>query len=662
MTDFQTFADVVHRRFEAMSKNEIYVVDADDAWSVYLAAFPEGTNPMFRERTEHDCSTCRHFVKNIGNVVEIVDGKPRSVWAGLDLPEPYRTVAVTLDEYVTSRPLAGIFRMPEPKYGTQKTRSLVGETVETWNHFYGNVAERHRSREVATERGDFLTSVQVFRRGLEELSSSAIETVVDLIDNNSLYRGTEHLGAITGFRSLLNRYDQLTAEERNAFVFANATNPGARFRNTVIGTLIQDLSAGMDLEAAVRAFETKVAPTNYKRPKALITPAMVSDAMKTITALGIERSLERRFARLGDVSVNDVLWVNRDTAPLMKDGGIAGILLGAATVRPGRDLKAEPTPIGTFMKDILPGATEVDLLVKNAHQNNFVSITTGANPDSPPVLKWDNDFAWSYGGNVTDSIKEKVKRAGGNVTGKLRVSLSWFNYDDLDIHIIEPNGNHISYNNKSGKLDVDMNAGGRNSREAVENVTWTTCIQDGAYDVRVNNYAKRETVDEGFVIETESNGVIEQYHYDKAVPNGVTIPVGVMTVKDGAITKFAPGKDIHGGSASKEVWNLQTETFVKVKAVLYSPNFWGDSEVGNRHYIFALEGCVNDQPTRGLYNEFLKADLDKHRKVFEVLGDRTKCAPDPDQISGVGFSSTSGASITAKVSVGGRQRLLSLQF
>src|SRR5690242_3874651 len=115
MTDFRTFADAVHQRFTAMSKNELYVVDAsgDDAWSTYLAAFPEGTNPMFRERTEHDCSTCRHFVKNIGNVVEIVAGKLRSVWSALDLPEPYSTVAVEMDEYITARPLAGIFRMPE---------------------------------------------------------------------------------------------------------------------------------------------------------------------------------------------------------------------------------------------------------------------------------------------------------------------------------------------------------------------------------------------------------------------------------------------------------------------------------------------------------------------------------------------------------------------
>ena len=57
-------------------------------------------------------------------------------------------------------------------------------------------------------------------------------------------------------------------------------------------------------------------------------------------------------------------------------------------------------------------------------------------------IKLDN-----YGENIafTSYIKEKVKNAGGNVNGVLRCSLSWFNYDDLDIHVKEPGGNHIYY-------------------------------------------------------------------------------------------------------------------------------------------------------------------------------------------------------------------------
>jgi len=667
--DFEQFVADVTIRLSAMSKGELYVVgdrlDRDSLWLTFLESFPAGTNLRFRERSEYDCSTCRGFIKNFGNVVEIHNGQIRTVWSGVSASDPvFSVVAAALDEFVGTLPLSGIFRSTEAQYGTKTTRTLRDGQVEVWQHLHGQVDKRHRTEDVGAARGTFDAAVQVFQRGLAELTQHALDTVVDLIDNNALYRGAEHRRAVTEFRSLQNQWTQAT--DGRAFIFANAMNPAARFRNTVIGTLVQDLSAGVDLEQAVRSFETKVAPQNYRRPTALITPAMVKAAMKTIDELGIEESLQRRFARLSDVSDTNVLWVDNDTQSRMKDG-IEGLLMQAATTRSSgarlRDAKPEEIPVVAFMKDILPGAATIDLWVANSHEPNLVSLTTGRHPAAPRLFTWDNDFGWSYSGNVTDSIKEKVKRAGGNVTGKLRVSLSWFNHDDLDLHVFEPNGDHIWYQDKRNKLDVDMNAGGAFSREPVENVTWANKVPDGEYRIEVNQFHKRESTGVGFVIETESNGKIEHYSHERAVGHKETVEVGRMTVAGEVITAFRPGKDMQSGSAGKDLWGITTEQFVPVSTIMYSPNYFDDSEVGNRHYFFILKGCVNDQPTRGIYNEFLRGDLQPHRKVFEVLGDRTKCEPSPDQLSGLGFSSTVRSSVVAKVTMSGGQRhLISIQF
>lgn len=414
----------------------------------------------------------------------------------------------------------------------------------------------------------------------------------------------------------------------------------------------------MDLEAAVRSFETKVAPTNYKRTTALITPRMVQDAMKTIGELGLEPALQRRLAKLSDVSVNNVLWVDRGVQPLMKDG-LQSVLMAAATAPAPASANAQDIEIDRFMAEILPTARGMDLHVRNSHLTNFVTLTAPVNANTGQLFKWANDFAWSYDGNLTDSIREKVKRAGGNVDAKLRFSLAWYNLDDLDIHVHAPGGEHIYYANKCGKLDVDMNAGYGRTRQPVENVSFVA-PRDGAYRVIVNQFSRRETTDIGFSMEIVSGTSVMQLSYAKGVTGNVE--VGQFVVKNGQIVEATFGPGIVASDLPQTKWGLRTEGMVKVQTVMFSPNYWDQNAVGNKHWFFMLEGCRVEEPMRGIYNEFLSSALEKHRKVFEVLGDKTKCPVVEDQLSGLGFSSTRGDTVAVSVKTDRSTRLYNINF
>jgi hypothetical protein len=465
--------------------------------------------------------------------------------------------------------------------------------------------------------------------------------------------------------------------EQVVFAWTNAVGPASRFRNTVIGTLVQDLSEGVDVERAVESFEQKVAPTNYKRTTAVITPAMVKKAMETIETLGLEPALERRFATIRDISVNDVKWVDGSVKPAMK-GGIGDTLMQVATTANPQNTKkdeerAEDIGLETFVERVLPAATSMEVLLKGEHLGNLMSLTAPVHPEPKQLFRWDNDFAWSYGGNVTDSIAERVKKAGGKVEGAtLRVSLSWFNYDDLDLHVYEPPGrgvaglhDHISFRNKRGAsggvLDVDMNAGSGTTREAVENVVWMDKMPSGAYKVVVNNFSKREASDVGFVIEVECGGKLSHFSYNKAVRDKQDIHVVTLHMKEGRIESIETGDPaITASNISQTKWGLSTEQYVKVDAVTLSPNYWGNNAMGNKHTFFVLHGAKNDEPTRGIYNEFLHPRLEPHRKVFEVIGDKTKCQPTDGQLSGLGFSSTKRTNILVRVQQGKKQRLFNV--
>jgi hypothetical protein len=635
LENFPTFSSAVHERFKQMSESELYVVDTVDIFATYLAAFPEGTNPIFRERTEHDCQCCKQFIRNLGRLVTIENGVVGTVWDIEGLPYPYDIVARTLSDIVKQSAVRSIYRTKERKYGTEYNYDT--ETSRRWNHLHGDVSNRHYSSTPDAERGASEAVIQVMRRGLEEITVESAILVMDLIRDNDIYRGAEFKPMIVDFVNLQAKY--VDSKNKEFFILENLNDRAARFRNTVIGTLLVDISDGVDIDKAVRSFEAKVAPENYKRPTAVITSRMVDEAVTTLKTLGLEEAVERRFAKISDVSVNNVIFVNNATQSKMKDG-IAGLLADTVKSVPTSIKNATPITINEFLETIVPKAKSIEVLVENKHLPNFVSLTAPAKENTGQLFQWGNDFAWSYDGEVTDSIKQRVKAAGGNVDAKMRVSLAWFNTDDLDIHAYLPNGEHIYFGNKRNILDVDMNVGSRVVRDPVENLAFNGKLIDGVYRIEVNNFNKRESIDVGFTLEVQFENQIEQYQYDKALPGHNTVRALELTVAKGRLVTVKTFPGITGGSTPINKWNITTETLVPVDTLMFSPNHWDGEQTGNKHVFFMLKGCKNPEPVRGIYNEFLKGNLAKHRKVFEVLGSKTKCPPTDDQLSGLGFSST----------------------
>lgn len=663
--DFPAFSAAVHTKFNEMAKGDLYVVDVSNLFETYLAAYPDGTNPIYRERTEHDCSCCKHFVRNIGHVVALKDdGSLDTVWDVDGLPEPYSTVAARMAERIRQHPISTVFLTKFERFGAEVTPELRDGSVINWHHFHAVVPKKHRNAEPATKRAHLESSVQVLRRGLEELSMDALTSVRDLIDENALYRGAEFKDSVAAFICMKMLYETASPAQRAAMVWQNLDSKAARMRNTVIGTLVQDLSDGVDLERAVRSFEQKVAPTNYKRPKALITPKMVTSALETLRGLGLEEAVERRYAKLSDVSVNDVLFVDNAARGKMR-GGLEGVLMAAAKPAEVKIDNAPEISMDEFLKTVVPQATSIDLLVENRHLGNFMSLTAPVHEDTGRLFQWDNDFAWSYDGDVADSdMRQAVQARGGRVDGVFRFSHSW-NHEGqrngslMDLHVFMPgsviragNGQNDVYGNNErvgwnhrkhimsgGVQDVDYTDVAPPGYIPVENITFPRLdrLRDGQYVCKIHNWAFRSPTQGGFKAEIEFGGTVYQYEYTKPLAHKEWITVAVVTLKNGV---FSIGHHLTPGSAARDKWGVTTQQLVPVDTLVLSPNHWGGQAKGNKHWFFILKGCKNPGEARGIYNEFLRGELAQHRKVFEVLGAKTKCPASDEQLSGLGFSST----------------------
>ncbi len=655
--EFTIFNSAVRKQFDEMCKLNLFKTDVtkDEMWKTYLYNFPEGTNPIRIERTEHDCQCCKQFIRACGNVVAIKNNKFISIW-DIDIKGPYQVVANAMSKFVKSEPVRDVFLSEERNLGLEYNEGKIDDVVIRYDHFYYRLPTKFTKtkKSLGTSLSEWRSNKDVFKRGLEEISIDSINTVLDLIKQKSLYKGDENKKILDLFLKYREKFDEIKDKNRDNYCWNVSLKIGvsSTIRNMSIGTLLVDLSGGMDINEAVGRFEHKVSSGNFKRTSAPITNMMRKNAKKRAIELGIENSFGRRYANIDDISINDILHVSRSTKNRMEVDVFAQ-LDREIVVKSNSFKKIEEVEIKTFIKDIMPRINKIEVMVETSHIKNLMSIIAPQDFEAKNILKWDNPFSWSYNGEVTDSIKQRVKNAGGSTNVFLRLSLAWFNYDDLDLEIREPNGNLIYYPVKgrvqpsSGILDTDMNASRGTTREAVENIVYTNSnkMQEGVYQVRVNQFCMRENRDYGFELELDYDGKSQLFAYNRQVRNKVDVIKFEYTRENGVkIIESLPSTQV-----SKEVWGIVTQQFHEVSMVMYSPNYWANNRIGNKHYFFIISDCVNKESARGFYNEFLIDDLRKDRKVFDVLGSKMRAEPVDDQLSGVGFSSTQRNHITCKV-------------
>ena len=660
MSDFIKFKECVRKQFDKMACSQLFTValDKEKLWELYLNSYPPGSNEIYKTRREHDCNCCKGFIRRAGSIVAIgPDLQLVSIW-DVKVGMPFQPVADALAAFVKVQAVQNKFLSMEPCAGVNISRQLLEDkSVKSWDHFYVVYPKAyvHTSKVESVESvlGARTADYQVFSRSMQELTLDAGMTVLELIDAGSIYRGEEHKAAVTAFIKEKQVYDRMPEVKRGIYCWTRIGDTHVtRIRNSALGTLLIDLSAGVDVDEAVKKFEAVMAPANYKRPKAIFTKKMVEQAEARIKELGYEDSLGRRFAVIEDITVNNVLFVDRAAKKKM---GVFDDLKADVPVSQKKFSKVEEVTIDEFVTQILTHASTLELMPEGRHEGNLMSLVAPLNRHAPSMFKWDNNFSWAYNGDMADSMKVRVKAAGGKVDGVLRFSIQWNeagdNCNDFDAHCKEPDGHEISFRDKLnrytlGNLDVDII---HPEGIAVENITWPVQdkMKEGQYKFFVHCFSHRGGTS-GFRAEIEYNGEVHSFSWDKDIRNNDCIEVAVLNYSHADGIKFI--RSLDSSTSSREMWGIKTGNWAKVTSLMMSPNHWdGQQGRGNRHFFFIMEGCQAETPPRSLYNEFLKEELTEHRKVFEALGAKMRVAECDQGLSGLGFSSTTRNSVLVRV-------------
>jgi hypothetical protein len=715
--NFKLFNQQIQAQFATMCETGMLFradVSGNDLWELYLSSFENETIFRDPESSEHNCNCCKNFIRRYGNVVAInADGNLISLFTNIIDVEEYSNSVIALNDIIINANIKDVFfetydalnrllnyesctkTQKEYKLGiesnfkqyTQEEVDKFGvvntEKIYEFNHFcillpkqFVDFSGNSIERIAAFYKDKYL----VFKRAMEEIPVDTLNLVKDLIHQGSLLDGTAHLHAVDAMIDLKQIHEKCEDSEivDNWYwkVTYSMEERIAKFKNTLIGVLCTELAEGEELNKACQNWNKRVDPINYHKATAPITQKQIDAAKVFVEENGYAESFNRRLANIDDIKASEILHLNAGDGKIEEVSMFDSVKSTSTQHKRSQFDNVEEVPIQKFMEDILPSCSSIEILLKNKHEGNLVTMTTSKKKNSKRITKWNksaSNYSWTFNGNLAgkSQIKEAVKAAGGDVEGVLNFRLAWNDSDgtdnsDLDAWAKEPGNTKIGYNTNfrkdqgnnrtamSGQLDVDnTNPSGK---LAVENITWINknAMRDGVYKLWVNQYAARNS--QGFKAEIEVDGEIYSYEYNQPIRGN--IEVAEVTLKEGQFTIKHLLKETN---QSRQLWGLETNKFHRVNLVCKSPNHWGENSVGNLHYFFMLEKCIMESNVRSFHNENLIPELLKHKKVLEVLGATNMIKPTKKQLSGIGFNSTVRDNIIVKCS-GNFKRVINIKF
>jgi hypothetical protein len=660
---YDELRDAINNRFNTVLQNggKIFTTNAIDVWDVFLNSLPE------EARQFYNCNACRHFFNRYGGLVTIDDGgNAESVMFGKETPKFFKKAIDNVRKLVLKNSkVNGIFLSEEYDLGYPVT----GEHT----HFYASQPRANVYRDalktagqaMAEKREDFKTLVNA----LNLYSLDTVNKALALINSDSLYGSRRVKGNAEWFKKVIEDKDHASSsEQRRNIVWvsvATAPNGFTHVRSSMIGTLLDDISEGLSANTVTRRFEDKM--STYMRSQSTPSEMAIFEAERTVVKLGLENSLQRRYAKIEEIPSQALLWKKlSETKPTLRgSGGVFGHL----TAKIEDDKVALPTSVMTwekFKRTVLPNAENLEVLVDNP--NRLMGLVTASDESAPNILQWNNPFSWYYHGGVDGEIRRRVEQAGGRYeNNEIRVSLIWESYSDLDIHCITPTGRHISYSDKrdgrGGYLDIDMNAGSGQTKAPVENIRWADNAPQGRYRFYVHNFADRNGRENPYKVELEVNGKTYTFH-GVANGTGYTQDVFVFDYRKGQDPSFY-GQSGQGQLSSNDSWSVANGEFVKVNGITTSPNQWGIVPVthAGNHIFFLLDGVkdLSEGKGRGFFNEMLKNDLRPIRKTLELYTESTPIeGADTATACGLGFSDENEWNLTVKVTSDNSTRVIKI--
>jgi hypothetical protein len=381
---YEEFLQDIRAEFNASIHNNgaLFTTDAADLFEVFISGFP----PQVQQH--YVCDACYKFVEKFGGVVTINSNGYTSsaIWPRL-VPPLYSQSVDNAKRIVENSKVTGVFFAVGQEWGKPRT----GE----WRHMSvtSGVAEfshaiKSAGQMMAEKREDY----KLLHKALKQYPLEAVRQASAITRTDALYRSEKVSGIISWFEGVHKATKTKNKRTRDNLIWlAVATAPAGfcHIKQSMIGTLLDDIIAGFSFETISRRFYDKMHPLQYQRPQVAPTVGNIAQAEKVIKRFDAAGSLDRRFARIDEVKL---IWkpVEQRERPVRDSEGVFGHLKskGAYEVR-NLDIPPVTMTWSKFEQTVLQSAEAIEFYVPS-RRDSYTALVTAVNYNAPPILQWDS--------------------------------------------------------------------------------------------------------------------------------------------------------------------------------------------------------------------------------------------------------------------------------
>lgn len=384
----------IRESFEAAvnSGEPMFDTDVSNLYDLFLEEIPA------EHRQHYNCHACRRFVNNYGGLVTIDDdGVTHPVMWKFEYPEFFAHAVSKVYSKVKRAKVIAVFITSDKRLGVARTGVWTHMSVDVPKAIIYKSRLKTADQAMDEKNQEFL----MLMRATNNYSLKTVETAVNLLRSESLYRSEKVLGIAEWFLKVKNLQGKYNYTNRMWKMVATAPAGFCHISSSMIGTLLDDIQEGYSLNTVKDRFDRKMNPLKYQRPQSAPSMGNVLRAEEIVRKLGIVNSLKRRFARLEELNL---LWQPRATTKAPAES--LNVFAGIKTKRDNQFKRTQTIVKGgtmtfeKFARTVLPQATKIEMWVDGTRRG-YAGLVTAEDFDAPPIVQWDteenrNPVSWYF--------------------------------------------------------------------------------------------------------------------------------------------------------------------------------------------------------------------------------------------------------------------------